>query len=165
MSDFDARALIRQKIVHSSQFLTNITSNNHMHTCGTHKTRYTKMQFLCLLCAHHLVPVVRTYLRVRTILKYKVRAFQRFLPIQILSKTRSCSSNQSFATCAQYKLSEHDAYWGGAAQLRAGKNLCSSNLSKFTQKKISDRVHPHHRENDTSKSAILGFFKLKIEFT
>ena len=53
---------------------------------------------------------------------------------------------------------------GGAAQLWAGKKLCSSNLFKFTQKKISDRVHPHHRENDTSKSAILGFFKLKIEF-
>ena len=54
--------------------------------------------------------------------------------------------------------------WGGAAQLWAGKKLCSSNLSKFTQKKISDRAHPHHRENDTSKSAILGTFKLKIEF-
>ena len=54
--------------------------------------------------------------------------------------------------------------WGGAAQLWAGKKLCSSNPSKFTQKKISDRAHPHHRENDTSKSAILGTFKLKIEF-
>ena len=53
--------------------------------------------------------------------------------------------------------------WGGAAQLWTGKKLCSSNPSKFTQKKISDLAHPYHRENDTSKSAILGTFKLKIE--
>ena len=40
-----------------------------------------KMRFLYLLCAHHNVPDVRTYLGVRTILKYGIRAFQRFLPI------------------------------------------------------------------------------------
>ena len=43
MSDFDDRVLIRQEIVHSSQFLTNIGPNNYRHTCGTHKAYYTKM--------------------------------------------------------------------------------------------------------------------------
>ena len=46
--------------------------------------------------------------------------------------------------------------WGGATQLRAGKKLCSSDPSKITQKKISDQAHLLHRENDSSRSAILG---------
>ena len=46
--------------------------------------------------------------------------------------------------------------WGGATQLRTGKKLCSSDPSKITQKNISDQAHPLHRENDSSRSAILG---------
>ena len=49
--------------------------------------------------------------------------------------------------------------WGGAAQLCAGKKLCSSNPSKIAQKKISDQAHPLHRENDPSKSSILSGFE------
>ena len=49
--------------------------------------------------------------------------------------------------------------WGGAAQLWAGKKLCSSNPSKIAQKKISDQAHPLHRENDPSKSSILSGFE------
>ena len=44
----------------------------------------------------------------------------------------------------------------GAVQLWIGKKLCSSNLFKFTQKKISDQAHPLHRGNDTSRSAVFG---------
>ena len=47
-----------------------------------------KMHFWCLLCAHHNVPDVRTYLEVRAILKFGVRAFQN------PTKTRPCSSLQ-----------------------------------------------------------------------
>ena len=49
--------------------------------------------------------------------------------------------------------------WGGAAQLWAGKKLCSPNPSKIAQKKISDQAHPLHRENDPSKSSILSGFE------
>ena len=44
------------------------------------------------------------------------------------------------------------------------QKLFSSNKSKITQKEISDQAHPHHEKNRTSKSAILEFFRLKIEF-
>ena len=48
--------------------------------------------------------------------------------------------------------------WGGAAQLWAGKKLCSSHPSKITHKKISDQAHPLHWENDTSRCAVfVGF--------
>ena len=53
------------------------------------------MRFLCLLCAHHNVPDVRTYLGVRAIVKFGIKAFQRRVPIQIPTKTRCCSSLES----------------------------------------------------------------------
>ena len=46
--------------------------------------------------------------------------------------------------------------WGGAAQLWAGKKLCSSNPSKIVEKKISDQAHPLRRENDPSRSSVLS---------
>ena len=46
--------------------------------------------------------------------------------------------------------------WGGAAQLWAGKKLCSPNKSKITQKKISDQAHPLHQKIRTSKMRILA---------
>ena len=45
--------------------------------------------------------------------------------------------------------------WGGAAQLWAGKKLCSPNKSKITQKKISDRAHPFPCEIGPSKMPVL----------
>ena len=62
------------------------------HTKGTS----CKKCVLCLLCAHHNVPDVRTYryLGMRAILKFGIRAFQRRVPIQIPTKTRWCSSLQ-----------------------------------------------------------------------
>ena len=45
--------------------------------------------------------------------------------------------------------------WGGAAQLWAGKKLCSPNKSKITQKKISDRAHPLPCEIGPSKMPVL----------
>ena len=53
--------------------------------------------------------------------------------------------------------------WGGAAQLWVGKKLFSANQSKFTQKEISDRAHPHHRENDTSRLAVFGDSQAQIQ--
>ena len=49
--------------------------------------------------------------------------------------------------------------WGGAAQLWAGKKLCSPNPSKIAQKKISDQAHPLHRETGPSRSSILSGFE------
>ena len=46
--------------------------------------------------------------------------------------------------------------WGGAAQLWAGKKLCSPNPSKIVEKKISDQAHPLRRENDPSRSSVLS---------
>ena len=51
-----------------------------------------KNRFLCLLCAHHHVPGVCTYLGVRTTLKFGIRRFQRRVPIVYTTKTRFCSS-------------------------------------------------------------------------
>ena len=62
MSDFDARGLIRQKIVSTFRILIKHRSQNDLHTCGTQKAHHAKMRFLCLLCAHHNVPDVRAYL-------------------------------------------------------------------------------------------------------
>ena len=56
--------------------------------------------------------------------------------------------------------------WGGAAQLWVGKKLFSSNQPKITQTEISDRAHPHHQKNHTSKSAVLMlFFEKKWQIT
>ncbi len=52
--------------------------------------------------------------------------------------------------------------WGGAAQHWSGKKLCSSYPSKITQKQISDRAHPLHRENDTSRYAVFGGSQAQI---
>ena len=60
MSDFSAIRLIRQEIVHTFRILIKHGSHNFLHTCGTHKAHYAKIRFLCLLCAHHLVPNVCT---------------------------------------------------------------------------------------------------------
>ena len=49
--------------------------------------------------------------------------------------------------------------WGGAVQLWAGKKLCSSNKSKITQKKISDRAHPLPCEIGPSKMRVLVYRK------
>ncbi len=49
--------------------------------------------------------------------------------------------------------------WGGAAQLWAGKKLCSPNASKIAQKKISDQAHPLHRETGPLRSSILSGFE------
>ena len=56
--------------------------------------------------------------------------------------------------------------WGGAAQLWAGKKLCSPNPSKITQKKFSDQAHPHHMTKNIAlrNRQFLGVFKLKVEF-
>ena len=55
--------------------------------------------------------------------------------------------------------------WGGAAQLWAGKKLFSSNLSKITQKEISDQAHPLPAQTDKSKMSILAKnLEEKIEF-
>ena len=73
MSDFDARELIRQKIVSTFWILIKYSSKNDLHTCGTKKAHHAKNAFF--------VSVVRTYLGVRAISKFGIRAFQRFLPI------------------------------------------------------------------------------------
>ena len=81
MSDLDARGLVRQEIVSTFRILINI-GRKMICTHVAHKRHIMqKMRFLCLLCAHHNVPDVRTYLGVRTILKYDIKAFQRLLPI------------------------------------------------------------------------------------
>ena len=79
MSDFSDMGLIRQEVVHIFRILIKHRSNNYLHTCGTHKAHHAR--FLCLLCAHRLVPGVRTYLFVRATLKFGVRASQRRVPI------------------------------------------------------------------------------------
>ena len=48
--------------------------------------------------------------------------------------------------------------WGGAAQLWCGKKLCSSHPSKINKKKFSDQTDPFHRENNTSRYAVVGGF-------
>ena len=51
MSDFDARGLIRQEIVHIFRILIKHKSHNYLHTCGTQKAHHTKKSiFVHVLC-------------------------------------------------------------------------------------------------------------------
>ena len=62
MSDFDARGLIRQEIVHIFRILIKHKSHNYLHTCGTHKAHHAKKSIFvpvvcsssCAWCAHIL---------------------------------------------------------------------------------------------------------------
>ena len=52
MSDFDARGLIRQEIVHIFRILIKHKSHNYLHTCGTQKAHHTKKSiFVPVVCS------------------------------------------------------------------------------------------------------------------
>ena len=77
MSDFDARGLIRQEIIHIFRILFKYKSQNYLHTCGTHKTYHAKNAiFVPVVCSLSCAGV-RTNLGVRATLKFSIRAFQR----------------------------------------------------------------------------------------
>ena len=54
--------------------------------------------------------------------------------------------------------------WGGAAQLCAGKKLCSPNPSKIAQKKFLTRRTPFIEKMTPRNLQFLVDLKLKIEF-
>ena len=73
---------IRQEIVSTFRSYSSMGSKVICTHVAHKKHTMQKIRFLCLLCAYHNVPDVRTYLRVRAILKFSIRAFQRRVPIQ-----------------------------------------------------------------------------------
>ena len=100
MSVFDARHGVGKEIVCTFHFLTFQKPHKYAHTSGTsnnHVQYFTNSMIfdvpgVCLVCAYN-VPVVCTYLGVRTILKYSIRALQRRVATFSTTKTPFCSSN------------------------------------------------------------------------
>ena len=96
-------------------------SQNDLHTCGTQKTHrwfwensyQNAVSDVCHMCAYN-VPDVCTYLGVRTILKYNIRAFQRRVARLSTTKTRSRRSRQSAANFKQV-----DTFWKRPAAVQS----------------------------------------------